>query len=143
MTKYMLFKKKIRFLYEENIYFTAHQAQLLLGVSESCFSKQLRRVAGIPGCDRSIFRTRHRYGARKKNCHRELWHYNLNTVVAIAYRVNNKQCRIFLSAYHKVLKGLHMRVSGTNFIIPTIAEDHEFLYYANRFCPPLDIDYED
>lgn len=135
----LLNRKKKRYLFEENIYFSAKQICLLLGISASTLSKQLKHVLAIPGCKREVFRRTYCFGKPKPYGHNNIRHYNLNTAVAIAYRVNNQKCKEFLKLYHGVMMGLCMRLVGANYYIPTILEWHEFLADAKLYTPPLDL----
>lgn len=141
----MLFpnKTKNRYIFEENIYFNASQICELLGISRSNLSKHLKSVLEIPGCLSARFRADYRGERYKKYRRTELTHYNLNTVVAIAYRINNAACKKFLDSYHRVISGLHLRLVGTNYYIPSSLSPGEFLYYANKNCPPYLLDFED
>ena len=141
----MLFpnKTKNRYIFEENIYFNASQICKLLNISRSCLSKQLKSVLEIPGCLSAYFRANYKGEERYKYRRAKLMHYNLNTVVAIAFRVNNDACKKFLESYHRVITGLHMRLVGPNYYIPSSLSSGEFLYYANRNCPPYLLDFED
>lgn len=137
------YKHKKRFLYEENIYFTAAQICEMLNISRSCLSKQLKKVLDIPGCLSAYFRADYHGRNSYKYRRFKLMHYNLNTVAAIAYRINNDACKKFLDSYHRVLYGLHLRTAGANYFIPSCPEPGEFLFYADKNCPPYQLDFED
>jgi len=109
-----------------------------LDVSDSCFSKQLKNVLKIPGCESDCYRINCRFRYYQDYKHKKLKFYNLNTVVAIAYRVNNARCREFLEYYHRVMLGLRVRLVGMNYYIPSIIEGHEFVAFARLFSPPLE-----
>ena len=126
-----------RYLLDENIYLNGKQIRELLDISESCFSKQLKQVLTIPGCQTERMRTIYINPKRKPHEHRYLKHYNLNTIVAIAYRINNKSCREFLENYHRVLLRLHLRIVGPTYQILTILAAYEFQAYANLYTPHL------
>lgn len=136
-------RHKDRYIYEENIFFNSFQICEILGISKSCLSKQLKAISDIPGCQSAYFRADYRGEKRHKYRRAKLKHYNLNTVVAIAYRINNEKCKTFLDHYHRVIFGLHHRIAGPNYFIPSCLSPGEFLYYADRFCPPYRIDFED
>ena len=89
------------------------------------------------------FWRRDRLKPRKRFQHRKLNHYSINTVVAIAYRVNNEKCRQFLELYHRAIVGLQLRLSGSNYYIPSIMEGGEYLSLARVYSPPLELDFED
>lgn len=135
-------RTKNRYIFEENIYFNATQICELLKISRSCLSRQLKSVLDIPGCLSARFRADYHGERYKKYRRTKLTHYNLNTVVAIAYRINNAACKKFLDGYHRVINGLHIRLAGTNYYIPSSLSPGEFLYYANRNCPPYLLDFE-
>lgn len=126
-----------RFVLDENIYFSGDQIKQLLNISKYTLSRQLKKVLTIPGCQKERMRAKFICPARKFYQHRNKDHYNLNTVVAIAYRINNKSCQKFLEYYHRVIYGLHLRIAGPNYQIPTPIAAYEFQNYANRFAPHL------
>jgi len=136
-------RSKNRYIFEENIFFNSFQICELLKISKSCLSKQLKAILAIPGCQSAYFRAN--YGKQERHKYRrfKLMHYNLNSVVALAYRINNDACKRFLDDYHRVIFGLHIRISGTNYLIPSCISPGEFLYHAQKNCPPYDIDFED
>ena len=113
-----------RYLLDENIYLNGKQIRELLDISESCFSKQLKQVLTIPGCQTERMRTIYINPKRKPHEHRYLKHYNLNTIVAI-------------ENYHRVLLRLHLRIVGPTYQIPTILAAYEFQAYANLYTPHL------
>ena len=132
-----------RFLLDENIYFNSKQIRRLLNIDESCLSRHLKRVLMIPGCQSEYMHVIYNNPKRKPRERRLLKHYNLNTVAAIAYRINNNACREFLGYYHRVLLSLHQRIAGPNYQIPMALTAHEFQAFANRYTPqyitdPLD-----
>ncbi len=128
-------KQKTRYLYEENIYFNSFEICEMLDISKSCLSKQLKTIKNIPGCQSAYFQADYQGKARHKYRRRKLMHYDLNTVVAIAYRVNNDKCKKFLDSYHRIIYGLHLRIAGPNYLIPSCLSPGDFIAYANRNCP--------
>ena len=141
----MLFpnKAKNRYLFEENIYFNTSQICDLLNISKSCLSKQLKNVLKIPGCLSAYFRANYKGQKHYKYRRAKLMHYNLNTVVAIAFRINNDSCKKFLDSYHRIIAGLRIRLAGANYFIPSCLTSGEFLYYANKYRPPDPLNFED
>ena len=141
----MLFpgKHKNRFIFEENIYFSREQIRKTFKISQSCLSKQLKQILAIPGCLKESFRPYPRPKRYKPYQHFVLDHYNLNTVIALAYRINNSECKKFLDSYHRVIYSMHLRLTGTNYFIPSTMTMDEFHYYAHNFCTSYDLDFED
>lgn len=143
MTKFVSNRNLKRFLLDENIYFNGKQIRELLNISESCLSKRLKLVLMIPGCRSEYVYALSDNQKRKPRERRLLKRYNLNTVVAIAYQINNDACREFLGYYHRVLLSLHLRIAGPNYQVPTVLTAREFKAFANRYTPqyitdPLD-----
>ena len=143
MRRFMLNRNLKRFLLDENIYFSGKQIRKMFNISESCLSRHLKQVLMIPGCQSEYLYAIHIDSKRRFYEHRSLKHYNLNTVAAIAYRINNSSCREFLGYYHRVLLSLHQRIAGPNYQIPIVLTAHEFQAFANRYTPqyitdPLD-----
>ena len=134
------YKHKIRFIYEENIFLNRKQICQMLNISSSSLSKHLKHILHIPGCISEKFRTPLNSGRYR---HATITHYNLNTVIALAYRINNDACRRFLDSYHRAIHSLHMRISGANYYIPTTITETEFKYYAQKYCYPYQLNHED
>lgn len=144
-TMSMLFphKHKNRYIFEENIFFSREQICKTFHISQSCLTKQLKHILAIPGCTQEIFRPTPRPKRYKKYQRFKLTHFNLNTVVALAYRINNNECKKFLDSYHRVIYSMHLRLTGTNYFIPSTMTMDEFHYYAQHFCTTYDLDHED
>ena len=134
---------KNRYIFEENIFFNSEQICHMLGISQSCLSRQLNHILSIPGCEKAKIRIDYGREGRPKYHRVKLIHYNLNTVVAIAYRINNTSCKAFLDDYHSVINSLHLRISGPNYFIPATITESEFRHYAQNYCTPHDLEYED
>jgi len=144
MYKVRPLKQRIRYVYEENIYFSAKQICAMLAISNSCLSKQLKKVVDIPGCEADRFWSRRgKEESRYKGQHLKLRKYNMNTVAAVAYRVNNESCKYFLSLYHRALRGMQLRLSGANYYVPTEMTIGEFAGLVSAHMPHLEIDCDD
>lgn len=126
-----------RFILDENIYFSSKQICELLNINKYCLNRQLKQVLKISGCQSEHMRVLFFSPARRPYQHRYLNHYNLNTVVAIAYRINNPTCKLFLESYHRMLLGLHLRVVGPHYQVPLAIANYEFQAYTNRYTPYL------
>ena len=124
----------------DNIYFNRKQLCKMLDISNSHLSKQLKTVLTMPGCQMDYFRTNPR--EHKKRQHYKSMHYNLNTAVAIAYRVNNLACRKFLHSYSLFIYNLQLKLSGPNYFIPTVLTETEFRSFTEHLIP-YNLDHED
>jgi hypothetical protein len=137
------FRRKARYIYDENIYFSTKQICRMLGVSESCLSKQLKSVLKNDGCEVDYFATSYEEdGPRRKGQHYKVKHYNMNTAVGLAFRINNTLSRYFLSLYHRALWSMYLRYIGPNYYIPVRMTPEEFDGTVKQL-PERGIEWED